>query len=716
MSAVWRKSICSTVARVICVTIALIVLLFSLTASGAETAEKTVLFFPHGTLTFDERMELVSYSTQAGETTLDGILVDPGADGAFLLDTIGHQRFWDMNTWDLARVIPKPGAPGPQQLMDYKAFDDKVEVITRVENIQITRAYTPQQEGLRVDASITNLGRHPVEIQGINFQLSGIAASEHTAFRFPGNVPYDIMRLGDLRHFAVRQAAYCAPLVRVDEGESPWLNLLFLNQQEKWSTALWRDRDYKLHAAFLAMAEGLLKQNETYAAGPLYLQNTAQEKDPYAPVRALYAAQGWQPPADGVKPVGPMYSAHPHGTMDSGFRDRFTMDEYADVLPGLADMGIENVWILPIFEHTGRGVYEPTDQAIIDPRYGADAQVRAFSDAAHEAGIRVLYDYVPHGPYPNDPLAKDNPQWCSVHRSGELQIEWDCVSFDMANPDYQRYTKELVMDHVTRFDVDGGRIDCAMGGLSNWQPGEGRRASNSGILGGVEIVNAIRQGFLASGKQPLLLPENFHPLPFYAPVTDVFYDMPLYRAMFEMRQKNLGEKAFAITLSRWLADEYQSGVPGLTRLRFLGNHDTVSWTWDRARATQVYGEDKAKALWTLFSFIDGAPFLYQGDELSSIYDRRTGLDLRPFFKELFAARKAHLDADMDISYHPNDTTLIAFTRAGETGRVLGLVNLGAEPVTWPVPDGADVVLYGEGRLVDGLAQLDSYQSLLIQLP
>ena len=667
-------------------------------------------------LAFDGRFELTGYQTANGALNLQGILLDAGVDGNFLLNTIGHQRFWDMNTWDLANIVPRAGQPAPQELLEAILYEDRVEVTTLVEGMELRRVYTPTPQGLRVDARLTSRRNYVSEIQGISLQLNGAKAEEDTAFRFPGNLPYEVTRLGDLRHFATRQAAYCAPLVRVDGTGEDSFNLAFLHTKEKWSTALWRDRDMNLQAAFLVMAEGLLSRDEAMDIGPMYLQLTKGLADPYAPARELYAQRGWRPPQDGFRPAGPMYSAHPHGTMDSGFRERRTMAEFAAALPELKDMGIKSVWILPIFEHTGRGVYEPTDQAIIDPRYGTDDDVRLFSDTAADLGIKLLFDYVPHGPYPEDPLAINNPQWCSVHRSGRLQIEWDCVSFDMANPEYQAYTKDLVTSHIRRFDVDGGRIDCAMGGLSNWNPVSGNRPSQSGLDGGVQIVGAIREAFVKAGKQPLLLPENFHPLPFYAPVTDVFYDMPLYRVMFELRQKGVDEAAFARTLARWLEDEYLSGVPGLTRLRFLGNHDTVSWTWDRQRATEIYGADKARALWTLLSFIDGIPFLYQGDELSAIYDKRTALDLRGFFKDLFLARADYLRPDMATKYHHNDSALVAFTRQDALGACLALVNLGEEPVTYPLPAGTGNILYGEGSVTDGTAYLGSYQFLLLDLP
>ncbi len=682
---------------------------------GRELIAGETIVFPDAALTFDARFELTRYETPRGVVSLSGLTADAGVDGAFSLGTLEHRRFWDLNTWNLARVTPAHAQPGAQEILSAAVLDDRVEVVTLADGMEFTRVYTPGPFGLRVDVRITSRRPSVSAVQGIALLARGIELGEDASFRFPGNAPYGVYRVGGMREYAPVQAAYCAPVLRVDDGAAGGYNLLFLNEQEKWATGVWRGREGALTACFLAMAEGLLAQGESWDAGPMYIQVTGATPDPYSMTRALYAENGWVPPADGVSRVGPMYEAHPHGTMDSGFRDRYTLDEFARVLPGLSDMGVENVWLLPVFGHGERGVYDPFDQAVIDPRYGGDAGLRAFAQAADARNIRVLLDYVPHGPRPEDPLALAHPEWCSVHRTGRLQIEWDSVSFDMANPAYQAYTTALVEDHILRFGTEGGRIDCAMGGLPNWNPSPGNRASSSGIFGGRETVRAIREAFTRSGRAPLLLPENFHPLPFYAPVTDVFYDMPLYRVMFDMREDGLGEADFAKTLARWLEDEYQSGVPDQRRLRFLGNHDTVSWTWDEARPTAVYGVEKAKALWTLFSLIDGVPFLYQGDEDTALYDRRIArVDLREFFRGLFAARAAFLSEKMGILYHHNDSAVVAFTRSdGQTSR-LALVNLGSEPAEYPLPRGTGEILYGQGAVEDGSAVLGPYESLLLR--
>ena len=644
-----------------------------------------------------------------GTLKLDGIYVDVGCDGAFLQKTVGYQRFWDMNTWDLAPIVPMPRTPlAPEKTTAAQA--EGLTLTHELEGLEITLAFQPMANALRLDASIRSNRSYVSELQGVHFQLRGITVPEGTTFRFPGNTPGGVFDVAQLRPFGVQQTDYCNPVTLVRTSEDTGFNALFLDTEEKWSTGVYRDRDGKLNISFLAMVECLIQPGETVQVGSLYLQTTAA--DAFAPIQALYQELGYHTPGTGFV-SGPMYSCHPAGTMDSGFRDTKTMRKYAESLPGLAQMGVETVWVLPIFEHTGRGVYEPTDQHLIDPRYGDDADVRAYVDAAHDLGIRVLFDYVPHGPYPVDPLAKEHPEWCSTARSGEQQIEWDCVSFDMANPDYHAYTSALAQNHVERFDVDGGRIDCAMGGLSNWSPQPGNRASSSGLKGGQGIVRALRSGFEASGKTPLLLPENFHPLPFYAEITDIFYDMPLYKLMHDLREKGADETTFATTLARWLSDEHSVSVPGQLKLRFLGNHDTVSWTWDQMRATGVYGVEKAQALWTLMSTIDGVPFLYMGDEDSSLYHFPAGYDLREFFTQLFAARKAYLSDDMTTEYLLNDQAIIAFRRCNDQAQRLVLINLSQEELRYDLPEGAFSVLYGQGRLDDGAAVLPPYGSLML---
>lgn len=679
----------------------LMILLFPLAALCVEyTLGAYTLTVENGVLT--------GIRDENGEIEMSGLYVDVGLDGAFQQNTVGYQRFWDMNTWDLARIVPKTKAPNAPENASAAYDGDTLTLSHEIEGLNISIRLTAMDSALRASAEITSRRAYISEIQGVHFALRGIRVPESTVFRFPGNTPAGEFKLSALKAYAVRQTDYCNPVTMTRFSDNAGFNALFLNTEEKWSTGVYRDRDGLEYISHLSMTEALIASGETIMVGSLYLQTT--KEDAYAPIQALYSELGYHTPDTGYK-SGLLYSCHPAGTMDSGFRDTKKMSAYAASLKGLAEMGVESVWVLPIFEHTARGVYEPTDQRLIDKRYGDDDDVRHYVDTAHELGINVLFDYVPHGPFPGDELALMHPEWCSTARNGQKQIEWDCVSFDMASGDYQSYTTALISEHVARFDVDGGRIDCAMGGLSNWQPQSGNRASSSGLKGGQGIVSAIRKGFTESGKTPLLLPENFHPVPFYAAITDIFYDMPLYRMMHDLRGKGVSEEEFASALVDWLESEHLSSVPGQLKLRFLGNHDTVSWTWDQMRATAVYGEEKAQALWTLMAFIDGVPFLYMGDEDSELYHFKGGYQLVDFFTALYAARKEHLTDDMDTVYLPTAGAVAAFRRGED---ILALVNLGKTAADYPLPAGEYTVLYGSGGISGQSAALPAYGSLLLR--
>lgn len=702
----------------------LLVLVASLLVGGvalaADMPSAQVHTLGELTLTFSPEGVLTSLTKGDQSITLDGLYTDVGVatDKAFLLATMGFERYVNKSTWDLANIVPVLRDPNPMELVSFTASEAELIVTQQIAGIQLEQHYTALGDSLGVDVIIQNLREDTCEVHGVHFFLRGITATEDTTVEFPGNFPSGEIRIGDLRSMTTKQTAYANPVSMVRDNTLDSFNAVFLDTEEKWATAVYRNSENKLFISNTAMVEAMVAPGESIYVGKLYLHFT-DLADPYAPLQGLYANLGYVAGTnlDGVA-TGPMYSCHPAGTMDSGWQDTKTMTKFAESLEGLAAMGIKNLWILPIFNHLDRNVYSPTDQAVIDPRYGTDEDVRYFVATAHDLGMKVLFDYVPHGPEPQDPLAVEHPEWCATKISGSLQIEWDCVSFDMANKDYQAYTKDLIKDHVARFDIDGGRIDCAMGGLSNWNPWPGNRASSSSLKGGVEIVATIREGLLESGKTPTLLPENFHPVPFYAGVTDIFYDMPLYRVMYELRQKRLTEEEYATQVLMWLESEYKSSVPGLQKLRFLGNHDTADWTWDAQRPAEVYGVDKAKALWVLMSTIDGIPYVLAGDEDSRIYHGSVRINLVDFFTELFAAREEYLAQDMTTEYLINNEGIAVFIRENEEARRLVLINLCEGDKTIDVANfGIDPsdILYGTGSIDGDNAILPGYSYLLVDL-
>lgn len=629
------------------------------------------------------------------QLAFDGITMDVGCDGIYLLKTLAFDNMLEKHTWDLPIISPNRYSDMPQFL----GFEERNNVLAaryKMGPIEATLIYSFVAGTLKVHTEISNLTDKELWLNGLAF-ITKLKAD--STFDFPSNTPNGEF---DSKTLPLYQPV-CTPLINScvhSEVEGGHFNLAFVDPIEKWGSGVWKSEtgtDY----AYVPNLEVMLKPNETILCGDLYFQLVA-DGNPYLRISKLYEDLGYKAARGGIN-YGIMYSCHPHGPMDTNFHLRNNMVEYAGYLDELKDLGIDHVWLLPIFAHPqDENGYHSTDQAIIDARYGTDADVKYFCDKAHSLGMTVLFDYVPHGPSPDEPLAKDHLEWCSRRQDGSLHDEWHCVSFDYNHPGYQEYTTNLVYDHVKRFGIDGARIDCAMGGLSNWRPYGDNRPSGNSVKAGVNISKFTREGFLKGGKTPFNLPENFNPIPCYYPYTDVFYGMNLYRVLCELDNIIHSNPAeYVEHLTSWLEKEYWATPAGYTKIRFLGNHDTVSWVFQSTRAVDYYGLETAKALWAVITLIDGMPMIYQGDEDPKLYLKENGVVLKDFFKKLFSDRKQFIGESKEIEYIYTGTPVMAFIRPVEGKKRLVLINLSNDSQTL----GFDTVNMTNGNLLAGNGQI-----------
>jgi glycosidase len=677
------------------------------------TASSTEIIYKNNDVQckFDRQTgQLISITNKHMSMAYDGLTIDVGCDGEYIGGSLAFHSFDPLNTWSLPPIDPLPNAKG-LEFLGYNENLQELQMIYAAAGLEVTVKYTLRHGAVEVTTRIKNVKGGKRIINGVAFLLKQQAAAGDVSFTFPGNIPYQEFLASELQVYDPVVTNLVNPIIQcaADNGQ---FNVLFVDEEEKWGTGVYKTQEGAIHYANVAGVESFLDINESLTCGTLYIQLNGS-MDPYMPIRDLYRRKGWNPPSGGHTD-GVLYSCHPHGTMDSNFQDRKTLREYAEEFKDLKEMGIDHVWILPIFEHLDRGVYHPTDQRIVDERYGGDEAVRYFSKTLHDLGMTLLFDYVPHGPEPEDPLGQEHMEWASLDRDGNPKLEWKCLSFDMTNPEYRQYTTELVEEHIDRFDVDGSRIDCAMGGLSNWNPLRGNRPSHSSLRGGVCISKAIRDGFVNKNKKPIVTPENFNPVPVYIPHTDIFYDMPFYRALWEMDMADLTPLEYTRNITRWLHDEMMTTPENYIKLRFLGNHDTVSWVLQKARATEVYGAEKAKALWVLMACIDGVPMIYQGDEEASIY-RKEGPNLRGFFKDLFAARKQWLGNQYDVQYLYTGTPVMAFLRTHGDEKRLVVINLSPDTEKWTVDYNWDETLFGQNQSTAGEIELSGFGYSILKI-
>jgi alpha-amylase len=58
------------------------------------------------------------------------------------------------------------------------------------------------------------------------------------------------------------------------------------------------------------------------------------------------------------------------------------------------DLGVDAIWLMPIFESPGDHGYDTIDYETIEKDYGTSADFQRFLDEAHKRGIRVILDFV----------------------------------------------------------------------------------------------------------------------------------------------------------------------------------------------------------------------------------------------------------------------------------------------------------------------------------
>ena len=58
------------------------------------------------------------------------------------------------------------------------------------------------------------------------------------------------------------------------------------------------------------------------------------------------------------------------------------------------DLGVNAIWLMPIFESPSYHGYDTTDYETIERDYGTNADFQRFLGEAHKRGIRVIVDFV----------------------------------------------------------------------------------------------------------------------------------------------------------------------------------------------------------------------------------------------------------------------------------------------------------------------------------
>ncbi|MCP3740099.1 alpha-amylase family glycosyl hydrolase [Rossellomorea sp. BNER] len=143
----------------------------------------------------------------------------------------------------------------------------------------------------------------------------------------------------------------------------------------------------------------------------------------------------------------------------------------------IEDLGVNTIWISPVFEGPYSHGYHPADFKKIDHHFGDKELMKELIDEAHEKGMKVVYDFVPNHTSDQHPFFED----AKAKGEGSPYYNWYTFtewpdkykSFygiselpELNNDNYE--TREYILNDVvpfwlTELDFDGFRLDHAKG-------------------------------------------------------------------------------------------------------------------------------------------------------------------------------------------------------------------------------------------------------------
>ena len=268
-------------------------------------------------------------------------------------------------------------------------------------------------------------------------------------------------------------------------------------------------------------------------------------------------------------------------------------------LPRLAELGVDIVWLMPIYpigvegrKGTLGSYYAVKNYCDINPEFGTLEDFDNFLAEAHRLGLRVVIDWVANHTSPDAVWVNGKPaDWYERDAEGNtiFTADWS----DTANLNYENKDVWKGMADAMRFwmerGIDGFRCDMACEvPLEFWQETiAGLRADYPGMY------------MLAEGEEPKL-----HTLSGF----NSSYSWELHHMLNAIArgEKNIPE------LLEYLDKDAQRHPAEAFRLMFTSNHDENSWAGTEFERMG----DAAKAMAVLtFTLPGGQPLIYTGQEI-----------------------------------------------------------------------------------------------------
>ena len=268
-------------------------------------------------------------------------------------------------------------------------------------------------------------------------------------------------------------------------------------------------------------------------------------------------------------------------------------------LPMLRDLGIDAIWLMPVYpigEEGRKGslgsYYSIRDYCAINPEFGTMEDFDAFVATAHSLGMKVLLDWVAnHTARDAKWINGKSADWYERESDGTAKVPWDwtdTAKLNYANREVWRGQIEAMRFWIEKHDIDGFRCDMAMlVPIEFWQEAS-------------KVLHAIKPDvfMLAEAEELNLFDRAF----------DMSYAWEIHHMMCDIAK---GARRVWDLRNTMYADREKYPATAM-RMMFTSNHDENSWSGSEFTR---FG-DSLQVMTALTFLWEGAmPLIYTGQEL-----------------------------------------------------------------------------------------------------
>lgn len=276
-----------------------------------------------------------------------------------------------------------------------------------------------------------------------------------------------------------------------------------------------------------------------------------------------------------------------------------TLQAAEEKLAGLRELGIDAIWLMPIYPIGVEGrkgslgsYYSIKDYCDVNPEFGTMADLDSFVAKAHSLGMKVILDWVANHTARDAKWLKTKPaDWYEREADGEAKVPWDwtdTAKLNYANRDVWRGQIEAMRFWIEKHQIDGFRCDMAMlVPIKFWQEAH-------------KILHAIKPDIfmLAEAEELNLFDHAF----------DMGYAWEIHHMMCDIAK---GERR-VWDLRNTMYTDRERYPQSAMRMMFTSNHDENSWSGSEQSR---FGD--ALEVMTALTFLWEAsmPLLYTGQEM-----------------------------------------------------------------------------------------------------